>query len=92
MDVFCLLRIYCFTGNKHAFILILKTRYFYPLHADEETETHGSQGPYMSQGLYMRSHIYYIEKLGHETKSAQIENTYFIQTSSLNVNHLMTSL
>lgn len=86
MDMFYLLRIYCFTGNKHAFILILKTRYFYPLHADGETETHGSQG------LYMRSHIYYIEKLGHETKSAQIENTYFIQTSSLNVNHLMTSL
>ena len=61
MDKLCLLRIYYFTGNKHSFILLLKTRYFYPLPADEETETHGSQALCMSKGLYMRSHIFILK-------------------------------
>lgn len=73
MDKFCFLRMYYFPGNKHTFILILKTSYFYSLPADEEIETCGSQG------LHVRSYIHSVEKLGHETKSAHIENLYFIQ-------------
>ena len=73
MDKSYFLKMYYFPGNKHTFILILKPSYFYYLSADEKIETCGSQG------LYVRSHIYYVEKLGHETKSAQIENLYFIQ-------------
>lgn len=63
-------------GNKHAFTLIPKARlYFYFVPADEEIETHGSQGP------YIRSHIYSIEKLDHETSIVLIENPYFIQNN-----------
>lgn len=61
-------------GNKQTFMLVFKARlYFYPLPADEEIETLGSQG------FYTRSYVYCIEKLNPETNTALIENTYFIQ-------------
>lgn len=87
MDKFCFLTMYYFPGNNHTFILILKTSYFYSLHADEEIETCGSQG------LYVSSYVHYVEKLGHELNQLILKIfTLSKTTSSLNMNHFKTSL